>query len=158
MAPVSGILSDRFGSRIISLCGLVLMAIGCYGLSTFDAQLTDLGYIARIAPFGIGLGIFQAPNNSTIMGVAPQDKMGVTSGLLALSRSLGQTMGVPIMGSLLMTFTGEMASELTAIATASTDALVGGVKSTFLVATAITSLSVVAAVFELWRYRDEARG
>ena len=69
-----------------------------------------------------------------------------------------QTMGVPIMGSLLITFIGSLASDrVMAIATASTAALVGGVKSTFLVATAITSLSVVAAIVELWRYRHEER-
>ena len=152
-APVAGILSDRFGSRIISLSGLILMATGCYCLSTFDAQLTDVGYIARIAPFGIGLGIFQAPNNSTIMGEAPQGKMGVASGLLALSRSVGQTMGVPIMGSLLVAFTGGMAlSQGTAIASASTEALVGGIKTTFIVATVIMSLNVVAAMVEFRQY------
>ena len=157
-APIAGSLSDRFGSRIISLCGLILMATGCYCLSTFDAQLTDLGYIARIAPFGIGLGIFQAPNNSTIMGEAPQNKMGVASGLLALSRSVGQTMGVPIMGSLLVAFTigsSSGSNQGSAIASASTEALIGGVKSTFLVATAIMSLNVVAALIELWQYRHE---
>ena len=152
-APLAGILSDRFGSRIISLFGLILMTIGCYCLSTFDAQLTDLGYIARIAPFGIGLGIFQAPNNSTIMGKAPPDKIGVVSGLLALSRTVGQTMGVPIMGSLLVAFTSGMASGRAAeVTSASTKALVGGVKATFLVATVIMSLSVIAALFELQQH------
>ena len=159
-APIAGSLSDRFGSRMISLCGLILMATGCYCLSTFDTQLTDLGYIARIAPFGIGLGIFQSPNNSTIMGEASQGRMGVASGLLALSRSVGQTMGVPIMGSLLVAFTigSNSSSQATAIASASTEALVGGVKSTFLVATAIMSLNVVAAVVEFWQYRYEETG
>ena len=155
-APLAGSLSDRFGSRIISLIGLILMATGCYCLSTFNAQLTDIGYIARIAPFGIGLGIFQAPNNSTIMGEAPQGKMGVASGLLALSRSIGQTMGVSIMGSLLVAFTigsSSGSSQNNAIASASTGALVGGVKSTFLVAAAIMSINVALAVIEFWQYR-----
>ena len=160
-APIAGTLSDRFGSRIISLCGLILMAIGCYCLSTFDAQLTDLGYIARITPFGIGLGIFQAPNNSTIMGEAPQGKMGVASGLLALSRSIGQTMGVPIMGSLLVAFTigsSSGSSRATAIESVSTGALVGGIKSTFLVATVIMSLNVVATIVKFWQHRQEKVG
>ena len=155
-APLAGSLSDRFGSRIISLIGLILMATGCYCLSTFNAQLTDIGYIARIAPFGIGLGIFQAPNNSTIMGEAPQGKMGVASGLLALSRSIGQTMGVSIIGSLLVAFTigsSSGSSQDNAIASASTGALVGGVKSTFLVAAAIMSINVALAVIEFWQYR-----
>lgn len=149
-APLAGILSDRFGSRIITLLGLIMITIGCYCLSTFDAQMSDLGYIARIAPFGIGLGIFQAPNNSAVMGEAPEDKMGVVSGLLALSRTFGQTIGVPIMGSLLVAFTSGMASGQAAeIISASTTALVSGVKSTFLVATAIVGVGIIAALFEL---------
>ncbi|WP_319420311.1 MFS transporter [Pleurocapsa sp. FMAR1] len=152
-SPISGILADRFGSRIISLCGLCLIAIGCYCLSTFDAQLTDWGYIARVAPFGIGIGLFQSPNNSTILGEAPQDKIGVVSGLLALSRTVGQTIGVPIMASLLVAFTAGIASgQATAIMSASKLALIGGIKATFLVATVIMSLGVVLAVVELQQY------
>ena len=46
------------------------------------------------------MGIFQSPNNSAIMGTAPPDKLGVVSGMLALTRTLGQSTGIAIIGAI----------------------------------------------------------
>lgn len=99
IAPSSGTLSDRFGQKIICLIGLLLMIFGCLLVSGFNSQLTDLGYTLRIAPFGIGFGMFQSPNNSAILGSVSRERLGITSGFLSLSRTLGQTTGVPLLGS-----------------------------------------------------------
>ena len=61
-APLSGILSDKFGSRNVSIIGLILMAIGCLSVSGFDKDLTVCGYILAIIPYGLGVGMFQSPN------------------------------------------------------------------------------------------------
>ncbi|MDZ7958330.1 MAG: hypothetical protein RMY34_10580 [Aulosira sp. DedQUE10] len=76
------------------------MANGCLVISTFDTELTVLNYIVGIIPYGLGVGMFQSPNNSAIMGAAPKGKLGITSGLLSLSLILGQTAGVPLVGAL----------------------------------------------------------
>ena len=149
VAPISGSLSDRFGSRIISLIGLMLMVIGCLSISTFDAQLTDLGYILRVAPFGIGLGMFQSPNNSAILGAVSADRLGIASGLLSLSRTLGQTSGVPLLASLfsLLTLAQTEASQITDAPAA---ALVSGVQGTFRVA-AVVLFAATLIIAALWR-------
>jgi len=48
IAPISGILSDRFGERSISLIGLVLASGGCLTISTCDTQATWVGYVVGI--------------------------------------------------------------------------------------------------------------
>jgi len=132
VAPFSGTLSDRFGPRIISLIGLILMAGGCLACSTFNAQLTEWGYILRVAPFGIGLGMFQAPNNSAIMGGASRERLGIASGLLSLSRTLGQTVGVPLLGTMFTVFAiGSQPVGANNIAAAGVTALVQGTQGTF---------------------------
>ena len=98
ISPVAGTLSDRYGPRGISLCGLLILAGGCLSISTLDAQTTAWGYVLRLVPFGLGLGVFQSPNNSAIMGAVPRERLGVASGLLALSRTLGHTSGLPLVG------------------------------------------------------------
>jgi EmrB/QacA subfamily drug resistance transporter len=98
IAPVAGNLSDRFGSRGISLIGLALVIGACLLISTLHAEVAPLGYVLRLAPLGLGLGFFQSPNNSAIMGAAPRERLGLVSGLLSLSRTLGQTTGLPLMG------------------------------------------------------------
>lgn len=100
IAPISGALSDKYGSRILTTIGLVVLVIAYLSVSTLDIETTQLGYILRFIPFGIGIGLFQSPNNSAIMGSVPRTSLGVASGLLSLTRTLGQTTGISVMGAL----------------------------------------------------------
>jgi EmrB/QacA subfamily drug resistance transporter len=100
LAPLSGSLSDRFGTRPITLAGLAILLVGFITVSTLDAETTSLGYILRFLPVGLGLGVFQSPNNSAIMGAAPRERLGIVSGMLAVNRTLGQTTGIAVLGAL----------------------------------------------------------
>lgn len=152
VAPISGNLSDRFGTRIISLIGLVLMMVGCLAISTFNAEMSDLGYIVRVAPFGIGLGMFQSPNNSAILGEVPPERLGIASGLLSLSRTLGQTTGVPLLGAIFALLT-LMQSSTTSVTNAPADALVFGVQGTFRLA-ALVMLAAALISSSLWQMKQ----
>jgi EmrB/QacA subfamily drug resistance transporter len=98
-APISGNLSDRLGVRPITMVGLAVMLGGFLAVSTLGTQTTALGYALRFIPVGLGLGIFQSPNNSAIMGAAPRGRLGIVSGMLALNRALGQTIGLALLGA-----------------------------------------------------------
>jgi MFS family permease len=99
VSPFSGMLSDRFGTRSISTIGLAFLVVGFYALTTLNESTTVLGYVLRFIPVGLGLGIFQSPNNSAIMGEAPKKYLGIVSGLLSISRTLGQTSGIAAIGA-----------------------------------------------------------
>ncbi|MBT4287769.1 MAG: MFS transporter [Deltaproteobacteria bacterium] len=99
ISPISGILSDHYGSRRIAFFGLLVLIGGYAAISTLNENTTIWVYILCIAPMGIGMGLFQSPNNSAIMGAVSRDKLGVTSGLLSVSRTLGQTVGIATMGA-----------------------------------------------------------
>jgi EmrB/QacA subfamily drug resistance transporter len=99
-APLSGALSDRYGSRPITAIGLGVLVIGYLAVRTLSADTSTLGYLLRFMPIGIGIGIFQSPNNSAIMGTAPRERLGVVSGLLAITRTLGQTTGIATLGAI----------------------------------------------------------
>lgn len=100
VAPVSGALSDRLGPRPITVVGLASMALGFYAMTTIHTQMGTMGYILRFLPVGLGMGIFQSPNNSAIMGSVPRTRLGVASGLLTMTRTLGQTTGIAVMGAI----------------------------------------------------------
>ncbi|WP_254445288.1 MFS transporter [Anabaena sp. UHCC 0204] len=155
-APIAGILSDKFGSRIISLIGLVLMAIGCFLISTFNTKLTIVNYMIAIVPYGLGIGMFQSPNNSAIMGAAPKDSLGITSGLLSLSRILGQTVGVPLVGAI-FSFVTLKNTQLTRnidVTTAPIASLVLGTQITFLFIAILLLVSIVVAIC-LWWFKEK---
>ena len=99
IAPLSGALSDRFGARPITVTGLAMLLIGYVAVSTLDEATSALGYLLRFLPIGVGMGIFQSPNNSAIMGTAPRERLGIVSGLLAITRTFGQTAGIAVIGA-----------------------------------------------------------
>lgn len=99
-APVSGALSDRYGTRPITVIGLGLLLLGYIALSTLNLHTSALGYILRFLPIGFGMGIFQSPNNSAIMGAASRERLGIVSGMLAITRTLGQTTGIAVLGTI----------------------------------------------------------
>ncbi|MFT5701634.1 MAG: EmrB/QacA subfamily drug resistance transporter [Desulforhopalus sp.] len=99
-SPFSGTLSDRIGSRKITTVGLALMLIGYLAASTLSQDTSAWGYIVRIFAIGAGIGVFMSPNNSAIMGAASKDQLGIVSGMMAQSRTLGQTVGVAVIGAI----------------------------------------------------------
>ena len=156
VAPWAGALSDRYGPRGISLIGLSIMFVGCLAISTLQENATILEYIVRIAPFGIGLGFFQSPNNSAVMGAVAGERLGIASGLLSLSRNLGMASGVPLLSTL---FTAQLiaSSNLTEaqidVSTAPPEALVSGIELTYRVAAGIILFAacVAAAAYSIDR-------
>ena len=99
-SPFAGTLSDRFGYRRIAGAGLILMAFGCYSVSTLSLETSILDYILRVSALGLGMGFFQSPNNSAVMGSVPRERLGVVSGINVIGRTLGRTSGIAALGAL----------------------------------------------------------
>ncbi|HBE80070.1 MAG TPA: MFS transporter, partial [Firmicutes bacterium] len=99
VAPISGTLSDRMDSRYISSAGMAIMAVGMGMLSYLKANSSDVFMMAGLIVVGFGIGLFQTPNNSAIMGAVPRDKTGVASGMLATMRNIGIVLGVAVSGA-----------------------------------------------------------
>jgi EmrB/QacA subfamily drug resistance transporter len=100
IAPVSGVLSDRMDSRYISSSGMAVMAVGMWLLSRLKADSPYMVMIIGLIVVGLGIGLFQTPNNSAIMGAVPRNKSGVASGMLATMRNIGMVMGVGLSGAI----------------------------------------------------------
>jgi EmrB/QacA subfamily drug resistance transporter len=152
LAPIAGTMSDRFGSRGISLTGLLVVIGGCLSISTLHKDVSAIGYIVRVIPLGMGLGIFQSPNNSAIMGAVPKERLGVASGLLVLSRTLGQSTGLPLMGALFITLVYRYGRMLPgeSLKSAPAEALVAGITGTYRIAALIILASTLMAAAALW--------
>jgi len=107
IAPISGSISDRIGTRIPTVFGLVILAIGIFMMSGLGPG-TPISQIAIVlAIVGLGTGTFISPNNSAIMGAAPTKQQGIAAGLLATARSTGMVLGVGVAGAI---FTSILAS------------------------------------------------
>ncbi|MFZ5912234.1 MAG: MFS transporter [Chloroflexota bacterium] len=156
IAPLSGSLSDRYGSRPITVAGLGVLVLGFLAVSSLDAHTTSLGYVLRFLPVGLGVGMFQSPNNSAIMGAAPRDRLGVASGMLAMTRTLGQTTGIAALGAL---WAGQVFKHAGGLlpggaTSAPIPAQTLALRDTFVL---VSVLIVVALLFSLWGLAEERR-
>jgi MFS family permease len=158
-APISGALSDRLGTRPITVLGLFMLLIGFFAVSTLSVETTALGYILRFLPIGIGIGIFQSPNNSAVMGAVPRTRLGVASGLLSITRTLGQITGIAALGAVwasrVMIHVGHDLPDGATAAPAA--AQVGGLTDTFTVIVIMIALALVLAVWGLVQERRSRR-
>jgi len=101
VAPVSGAMSDRFGTRVFAVVGMCIAAAGLYLMSGLNASDNAWDVVWRLVVIGIGLGMFQSPNNSEIMGSVPPWHLGIASGIIAAMRNVGMVLGIAIAGAVL---------------------------------------------------------
>ncbi|HUX41888.1 MAG TPA: MFS transporter [Rectinemataceae bacterium] len=93
LAPLSGSLSDRYGFLPFTVGGLALTALGLLFLTTLGPASSLLEIGAIIALLGFGAGSFGSPNNSSMMGTVPRERLGVAGSMIALFRNLGMVSG-----------------------------------------------------------------
>ena len=106
IAPVTGILADRYRRSLIAAVG-VAIALASALLGTrlgADSQLLAVGLV--IAVQGIGFAFFSTPNMAMIMGAVPRERSGIASALAATTRSLGMVSGMLIVHALVSFYLG----------------------------------------------------
>jgi MFS family permease len=100
IAPISGALSDRLGSRWLCTSGMVVLTTAFVLLSRLTPDFSKLQIAWRLAVSGIGVAIFIAPNNAAAMSAVPPKFMGVAAGTVATVRNLGMVMGIALAGTI----------------------------------------------------------
>jgi MFS family permease len=100
--PVSGYLSDRFGARLFSTGGLLLVAAAFLGLLALPVDFAYPAFAALLVVSGIGQGMFSAPNTSAIMSSVPTEQRGVASGMRATFQNSGTSLSIGVFFSLMI--------------------------------------------------------
>jgi len=96
IAPLSGKLTDRFGSYFFNTLGILILLLAFILLALVFGQPETGWTILSLAGIGAGMGIFLPPNHNIIMSTALPTERGVASAILSLSRNLGMLIGVGI--------------------------------------------------------------
>lgn len=97
-APIAGRLIARFHGGLLGGIGLALMATGLAALALAPAHPAAWDLAWRLALCGAGFGLFQSPNNHTIVTSAPLQRAGAASGMLGTARLTGQSLGAVLLG------------------------------------------------------------
>jgi DHA2 family multidrug resistance protein-like MFS transporter len=107
VAPISGRLSDRYPAGLLGLLGLMAFGAGLAALALLPARVAALDIVWRMALAGAGFGLYQSPNNRTMQAAAPRARSGAASGLIAMTRLLGQTIGAALAALLFRRVAGD---------------------------------------------------
>jgi MFS family permease len=94
VAPLAGRLSDTLGTSRLSVLGLGLEAVGLWAISRLGASASVFEVSIALGLVGVGLGLFQVPNMSFVMGSIPREQQGVAGGMSQMMRTLGVVLGV----------------------------------------------------------------
>ncbi len=96
VAPVSGTLSDKIGSELLTFVGLTIAGAGLLSASFLTEHSSLLQLILCVAVLSLGNGLFQSPNNSLTMSNAPSAMLGIAGSVNALVRNIGMIIGITL--------------------------------------------------------------
>ncbi|OPY55083.1 MAG: putative transporter [Methanosaeta sp. PtaU1.Bin060] len=96
IGPVSGYLSDRYGSRGLATAGLLVSALGLAGLSTVTSTSPYWVLALFMALMGGGSGLFASPNMNAVMSSVQPGQRGIAAGTNAMLMSTGQMLSIAI--------------------------------------------------------------
>jgi len=163
--PLSGRLSDKYGTRWFSTIGLIVSSTGFFLLSTATTETTYLQLALPLALLGVGNGMFVSPNISSIMGSVPPNRRGVASGFrvtvfnVGLTASSGIailliTLGLPY--SLFSTFIEGLLPST--ISTATIQGFVNGFRIAALVLAIVNTVAIIPSILRGPRHYYQATG
>lgn len=142
VAPISGLLSDRVHSRVLSTLGMAALAAGLLSLSALGPQTGELEIVWRLMLIGFGAGMFNTPNNSAILGSVPLHRRGVATGVVSTARNMGMVFGIAAAGAV---FNAQLAAR-TALYADSRLAFFGAMQDTFLAAAALAAIGAALSL------------
>ncbi|MNS22322.1 Multidrug resistance protein stp [compost metagenome] len=100
-SAVSGSLSNKYGSRWFAAAGVAVLGGAAYSMSSLGANSTIGDVLIRLAAAGIGVGLTMAPVMSSAIRNVPEEKVGISSGVINMSKAFGSVLGVAIIVTLL---------------------------------------------------------
>lgn len=101
MGPLVGWLSDRVPAGTLSSIGLAINGFGFLMVRMTPLDAGDFDIMWRFALAGVGFAMFVSPNNRAIVLAAPHDRSASASGMIALSRIMGQTCGATLVAMIM---------------------------------------------------------
>lgn len=155
VAPVSGSLSDKIGSEILTLIGLVSTSVGLFLMASLNVNSSVINMILFTIIMSIGMGAFQSPNNSLVMSTVEKNKLGVAGSINALIRNIGIISGTALSTTLLYTkMSTKVGYHVTTYIPERNDAFIYGMRWVYVVAGLIC---LIGALLTFLRMKNARR-
>ena len=101
VSPASGRLADRLGDRTLVVAGGTLLLVSMIGLGFAVGRWELAVLMAFLMLVGIGMGLSQAPQQSTALKAWPAEVAGSAAGTFSLMRYTGSIAGAALLAAIL---------------------------------------------------------
>lgn len=141
VSPFSGWLSDKLSYRPLTVGGMALTTVTMILLATVNEHTGIPELVVLMMLLGLGFGVFQSPNTSSVMGSVPRHQLGVAGGVNALFRNVGLVSGATF-SVLIFSFVSKLSIN-TLTGNFNSGAFVHGLSAIFIGAACCTAASLV---------------
>ena len=141
VAPIAGKLSDRVGSRWLMGAGMSILGVSLLLYQRIGLHTGFWSLLPQLLLGGIGMALTMSPMTSAAMGSVPIDKAGVGSGVLNSFRQVGGSLGIALMGAILLSYEHPAASTQVA-----SQQFVDGLHAALLVSAVIAFAAAAVAI------------
>jgi EmrB/QacA subfamily drug resistance transporter len=100
--PLSGYLSDHFGSRPFATGGMLVAAASFAMLELLPVDFSYWGFGSLLLLNGLAMGAFAAPNRAGVMNSLPPQHRGVGSGMNSTFQNSGQVLSIGVFFTLMI--------------------------------------------------------
>ena len=101
-APLSGILSDRYGAKAFTAGGALLTALSFVLLLFLPVDFPYWVFALIVVLNGFGSGLFASPNRAEMMNAVPADQRGAAGGMIATFMNTAFVLSIGIFFSLMV--------------------------------------------------------
>ena len=101
-APLSGVLSDKFGAKAFTVGGALLTAATFLVLIFLPVNFTYWQFALIVALNGFGTGLFASPNRAEMMNSVPANQRGAAGGMIATFQNSASVLSIGIFFSLMV--------------------------------------------------------
>jgi MFS family permease len=101
-APLSGVLSDRFGAKAFTSGGALLTAVSFFLLLFLPVDFSYWVFALIIGLNGFGSGLFASPNRAEMMNSVPANQRGAAGGMIATFQNTAFVLSIGIFFSLMV--------------------------------------------------------
>jgi len=154
IGPISGSLSDRYGPRALTTAGLGTLAISLFMISGIPANVSPWNIAIILALAGVGLGLFSAPNMSTMMRTAPPERRGVASAIRSTIFNSGIVISISLVAAILVTempyatASGMISGQLGTVTVAEQISFLDGIRKAFLISGFLSLIGMIPSALE----------
>lgn len=150
IAPISGYLSDKIGSELLTVLGLFATTLGLILVGFLNTTSTYFDIVIRVAILGLGNGLFQSPNNAIIMTLVPRDKLGIVGSINALVRNMGMVFGIAFSVALLYNrMSSRIGYRVTSFVSGRHDIFIYAMRVVYIAAASICAIGMILTIIRM---------